>query len=78
MEEEMVDLTFPCVFSINLFSRGRVKLCSFVIFNIIISHIFAENFIEIHQVVQKIQRFSPSILSIFIDVLKFFDTSLLQ
>ena len=35
------------------------KMC----FNIIISHAFSENLIEIPQVIQKIWRFSPSILT---------------
>ena len=38
----------------------------FGIFNIIISDTFPENFIEIPQVIQKIRRFSSSILTIFI------------
>ena len=38
---------------------------------IIISPIFPENFIEIPQVVQKIWRFSPSILTIFTNFLDF-------
>ena len=41
-------------FSKNSSSRERVKLRFSVNFNIIISHIFPENFIEIPQVVQKI------------------------
>ena len=45
----------------------RWKLWFFVTFNIIINHIFPENFIEIPQVVQKVWRFSPSILTIFIN-----------
>ena len=49
----------------------RVKPWFFVIFNTIISHNFPENFIEIAQVVQKIWRFSPSILTIFINFLDF-------
>ena len=36
-------------------------------FNIIISHIFPENFIEVPWVVQEIWTFSPSILTIFIN-----------
>ena len=42
---------FPSGFSKNVSSKERVF---FVTFNIIISHIFPENFIEIPQVVQKI------------------------
>ena len=37
----------PCGFYKNVSSRESVKLCFFVAFNIIISHIFSENFIEI-------------------------------
>ena len=47
-------------------------------FLIIISHIFSENFIEISPIVQIIRRFSPSILTIFIDFFGFFDNLLLQ
>ena len=49
----------------------RVKPCFFVTFNIILSHIFLENFIEILEVVQKIWRISLSILTIFINFLDF-------
>ena len=49
-----VNLTHPCSFSRNVFSRERVKHCFFVTFDIIISHIFSDNFIEIPQIVQKI------------------------
>ena len=44
----------------------------FVTFNIIISHIFPGNFIEIPQVVQKICRISLSISAIFINFYRFF------
>ena len=70
-----IKLTHPCGFSKSVFSRERVKPCFFVTFNIIISHIFPENLIEIPQFVQKICRFSPSILTIFTnfsDFLTFF------
>ena len=40
----------PQGFSKNLFSRKRVKSYLFVAVNIIIRHIFPENFIEITQV----------------------------
>ena len=56
-----------CVFSKNVSSRERVKPWFFLTFNIIISHIFPENFIEIILAVQRIWRFSPSILNIFIN-----------
>ena len=44
----------PCGFLKKVSSRERVIPWFFVTFNIIISHIFPENFIEIPQVVQKI------------------------
>ena len=56
-----------CGFSKNVSSRERVKPWLFLTFNIIISHIFPENFIEIILAVQRIWRFSPSILNIFIN-----------
>ena len=43
----------PCSFSKNVSSKERVKPWFFVTFNIIISHIFPENFIEFPQVFQK-------------------------
>ena len=36
----------PCCFSKNESSKEKVKPCFFVTFNIIISHIFPEHFIE--------------------------------
>ena len=47
------------------------KTLVFVTFDIVISHVFPENAIEISRVVQKIWRFSPSILTIFIDFSNF-------
>ena len=44
----------------------RLKPCFFVTFNIIISHIFPKNVIEFPQVIQKIWRVSPLILTHFI------------
>ena len=44
----------PCGFSKNVSSKERAKPWFFVTFNIIIRHIFPENFIEIPQFVQKI------------------------
>lgn len=44
----------PVVFSESMFSRERLKPCFSLLFNIIISHIFPEIFIEVSQVVQKI------------------------
>ena len=52
------------------FFQKWVKPWFFVIFNTITSHTFPENFIEIAQVVQKIWRFSPSVLTI-LDFLTF-------
>ena len=48
-----VNLTHPSRsgFLKNVFSKERLKPLLFVIFNIIIRHIFPENFIEISQVV---------------------------
>ena len=48
------------------FQRGRSAA-----FNIIISHIFPENFIEVLQVVQKICRFFSPILTALINFLDF-------
>ena len=62
----------PCGFSNNVSSKERVKRCFFGTFNIIISHIFPENFIEIPQVDQKIWGIFLSILAIFIDFDRFF------
>ena len=45
---------------------GRVKLWFFVKFNMIIIHIFPENFVEFSQVVHKIWRFPPLVLTILI------------
>ena len=58
-----------------------VKPSFFVTFNIIISHIFHENFMEIPKVIHKLGRIYLSILAIFIDFHQFsgfFDISLLQ
>ena len=44
----------PCGFLKNAFSIERVEPWFFVTFNIILKHIFPENFIEFPQVVQKI------------------------
>ena len=51
----------PVVFLKNVSSKERVKSWFFVTFNIIQSHIFPENFVEIPQVVQKLWRISVSI-----------------
>ena len=48
----------------NCIFRGRVNTWFFVAFDII-SYIYPENFIKVHQVVQKIWRFAFSILTIF-------------
>ena len=61
----------PCAFSKNLSSKERVKPWFFVNFNIIISYIFPEYFIEIPHVVQKIWRISLSILANFINFHQF-------
>ena len=67
-----------CGFSKNVFSRRRIKPCFFVTFNIIISYILTENFIEIPHDIQKTWRFSSSILIIFTDFSGFFYIFLLQ
>ena len=51
----------PSGFSKNLLSKVIVKPFFFVTFDIIVSHIFLENFIEIPQFVQKTWRLSPPI-----------------
>ena len=43
----------PMWFYLNVSSKERVKPCPFVTFDIIIIHIFPENFIEIPQVALK-------------------------
>ena len=63
-----------------LLNRGW-KPVFFVTFNIIIGHIFPENFTEITQLVQKIWRISLSILAIFINFYLFsgfFDISFVK
>ena len=59
----MVNLTPHCSFSKNVSSRKGVKPWFFVTFNI--KSYLSWNFIEIPQIVPKIWRFSPSILTIF-------------
>ena len=44
----------PCAFSKYVSSEKRLKAWFFVTFNIIISNIYPENFIEITQVVQNL------------------------
>ena len=48
-----------------------MKRWFFVTFSVIISHIFPEHLIEIHQVIHKIWRYSFSILIIFTDISDF-------
>ena len=55
----------PMLFFRKCIFYSAVKPCFFVTINIIISHITVGNFIEIPQVVQKIWRFSQSILTNF-------------
>ena len=50
-----------------MLSEESVKLCFLVTFNIIVSYIFPENFIEIHHVSQKMRIFTCSILTIFVN-----------
>ena len=65
-------LTPPCGFSKNLSSKKREKRWFLVTFNIIIIHIFPENFIEIPQFVEKFWRIYLSILAIFINFHQFY------
>ena len=48
--------------------RERMKFCYFVTFNLIISQVIFENFIAISQIIQKIWRFSLSLLFILMDL----------
>ena len=64
------DLPFM-VFPKMLFIERESEIYLFVAFKYIISHIFSEIVIETAQVVQNIWRFSPSILTTFIDFLDF-------
>ena len=69
-----INLT-PCLpfwfFQKSIFWReGQILI--FVTFNIIISHIFPENFIKNPHIVQRIWRFFPPILTIFIAFLDSF------
>ena len=61
-----------CGFFKNVSAKEIVNSWFFVTLNIIISHIFPENFIEIPQVVQKIWRLSLTKLASFIDFYQFF------
>ena len=63
---------WPNLWFFKTFFRGGMKLLFFVSFNIIISGIFPENVIEIPQIVQKIWKFSLSILIIFDNFSGFF------
>ena len=69
---EGVNLTPPSGFSKSVSSKERKEPWVFVTYNIIISHIFSEHFIEIHQFFQNIWSFSMSILAIFINFHRFF------
>ena len=46
----------PCGFSKSVSSKERERPWFFVTFNIILRHIFPENFIEFPQVVQRIRK----------------------
>ena len=66
---EGVYLTPHCRLSKNVSSREEGKPCFIMTFNIILSHIFPENFIEIPHPVQKIWRLFSTIFWIFWDLL---------
>ena len=63
LEEGQLDLL--CGFSKNVSFKERMKPWFFVTVNIILRHIFPENFIEFPLVVQKIRRNFLSILANF-------------
>ena len=58
--EVRVNLTH-CGSSKNVSSKGRVKHCFFVTFNISMSHIFPENFIEAFSRSENMKTFSVNI-----------------
>ena len=66
-----VNLTRPVVFPKLYFLERRWSPWFLVTYNIIIRDIFHENFIEIHHLVQKIWRFSLSILVVSANFLDF-------
>ena len=65
-------LPHPCSFPKNVSSKERVEAWLFLTFNIIITDIFPENFIDIPQVVQKMWRLYLPILAIFLNLHIFF------
>ena len=76
-----VKLIPPIAFRKMYFLKRRLNPVFFVTFNVILRHIFPENFIKFPQVVQKIWRNSLSKLAIFINFYRFFgfsDITLLQ
>ena len=58
--------------------RERVKPCFFFTFNIIVNHMFSENFIKDSQVIENIFIFSFCSINYFHQFLGSFDISLLQ
>ena len=62
-----------CAFLKNVSSIEWMEPWLFVTFNIILKHIFLENFINFPQVFQKIWRNSLSILTVFINFINFLD-----
>ena len=62
----------PLWFFKEVSAKGIVNSWFFVTFNIMISHIIPENFIEIPLVVQKIWRLSLTKLASFINFYQFF------
>ena len=57
---------------VYILSEGSVKFCFFLTFNAIISSIFPKNFIETHDVSQKIWIFTSSISTILVNFMDFF------
>ena len=75
LKRQGCEFDHPCGVSKNVPFREKVKPWFFVTFNIIISHFFLENFIEIPEVVQKIFSININYIHQFWE---FFDISLLQ
>ena len=59
----------------NVISKNSVKPYFLLLLKFLLSYTFLENFIQISKVVQKIERFSSSILTAFIIFLNLHPTS---
>ena len=65
----------PRSLSKNVISKNSVKPYFLLLLKFLLSYTFLENFIQISKVVQKIERFSSSILTAFIIFLNLHPTS---